>query len=77
MPSWPPGGDRVRTVSALIELKVASGRTSPDRPRDSDEVIQLIRANRLPRDFARRLHPCVHAAYEKHREYARIRREEA
>ena len=30
---------------------MASGLTAPDRPRDFDDVIQLIRANSLPADY--------------------------
>ncbi len=43
----------------LLELKLASGMTAVHRPRDLDDVIQLIRANRLPREFAEKLDPYV------------------
>lgn len=35
----------------LLELKIASGLTAQHRPRDFDDVIQLIRRNALPRDY--------------------------
>ncbi len=54
------GGLPYLTLPALIELKLASGMTTTHRPRDFDDVIQLIRANRLPRDYADRLNPYVH-----------------
>lgn len=47
----------------LIELKLASGMTSPDRPRDLDDVIQLIRALRLSDKFSRQLNPWVRAKF--------------
>ena len=47
----------------LIELKLASGMTAPDRPRDFDDVIQLIRANRLPRGYTSDLNSWVHDKY--------------
>ncbi len=43
----------------LIELKLASGMTAPDRPRDLDDVIQLIRKNDLPRAFGDELNSYV------------------
>jgi len=53
--------DAVRwlTLDKLIELKLASGMTSPGRLRDLADVQELIRLLRLPADFARRLHPYV------------------
>ena len=36
----------------MIELKLASAMTAPHRPRDFDDVIQLIRVNGLPKDYA-------------------------
>ncbi len=35
----------------LVELKLASGMTAPDRPRDLDDVIQLVRALGAPDEF--------------------------
>jgi hypothetical protein len=49
-------GMRVLSLPALIELKLACGLSMPDRPRDFDDVIQLIRANALPEAFGDGLH---------------------
>ena len=46
-------------LETLLELKLASGMTASHRPRDFDDVIQLIRVNRLPLDFSERLNPYV------------------
>jgi hypothetical protein len=56
-------GKRMLSLPALIELNLASGLSAPDRPRDFDDVIQLIRANNLPATFAALLHPEVQAKY--------------
>ena len=66
----------VLALSALIELKLASGLTTSDRPRDFDDVIQLVRANKLPRDFAAKLNPYVHAKYDELWLAAQTRHEE-
>jgi hypothetical protein len=47
------------SLEALLELKVASGMTAPHRPRDLDDVIQLIRVNQLPLEYAATLNPYV------------------
>ena len=52
-------------LATLIEMKLASGLTSPDRPRDFDDVIQLIRANALAEHFADGLHPYVQPKYRE------------
>lgn len=44
---WP-----VLPLRTLIELKLASAQTAAHRPRDYDDVIQLVKANKLGRDFA-------------------------
>lgn len=49
----------------LLELKMASGMTAPHRPRDLDDVIQLIRVNRLSKDLSRTINPYVAAKYEE------------
>lgn len=69
-------GTAILSLPALIELKLASAMTAPDRPRDYDDVIQLIRANGLPRDYTRHLNAYVHARYEEHWGYAQIKDEE-
>jgi len=53
------------TLAVLIELKLASGMTASHRPRDLDDVIQLIRVNRLTLDYVQELSSYVH---EKFRE---------
>ena len=58
-------GVPILSLRALVELKLASGMTAPDRPRDLDDVIQLIRANQLPRDYAGGLNPYVQAKYDE------------
>jgi len=57
--------DGLQTVGLpeLIELKLASGMTAPDRPRDFDDVIQLVRALGLSRHFSRQLDPWVRAKF--------------
>jgi len=58
-------GIAILTLPVLLELKIASGMTAPHRPRDLDDTIQLIRNNRLPRDYAESLHPFVRAKFEE------------
>lgn len=58
-------GIPILSLSSLIELKLASGMTAPDRPRDFDDVIQLVRANRLSRDFGEQLNPYVRAKFDE------------
>jgi hypothetical protein len=52
-------------LETLLELKLACGMTASHRPRDLDDVIQLIRVNRLPLDFAERLNPYVAAKFRE------------
>ncbi len=66
-------GTPVLKLRDLIELKLASGMTSPDRPRDLDDVIQLIRKNDLARDFEAELNPYVHEAWRRLWDASRIR----
>ena len=47
------------SLNALLELKLASGMTAAHRPRDLDDVIQLIRANQLSAKYAEQLNPYV------------------
>ncbi len=46
-------------LKSLLELKIASGMTAPHRPRDLDDVIQLIRINALKKDYSDQLNPFV------------------
>lgn len=47
------------SLKTLLELKLACGMTTSHRPRDLDDVIQLIRAKELPLDYAESLDPYV------------------
>ena len=58
-------GIPILSLQALVELKLASGMTAPDRPRDLDDVIQLIRANELPRNYADQLNSYVRTKYDE------------
>lgn len=69
--NWP-----IPRLNALIELKCASGMTAMERPRDFDDVIQLIRINQIKREFAEDLNPYVRATFAKLWEAAQIRRPE-
>lgn len=62
-------GKRYVDLATLVGMKVASAMTAPDRPRDFDDVIRLIRSNELGEHFADGLHPYVR---EKYRELWRI-----
>jgi len=53
------------SLAKLIELKLASGLTAPDRPRDFDDVIQLMRANQLGQHFADTMHSYVQPKYRE------------
>jgi len=50
-------------LPTLIELKLASGMTAPDRLKDLADVQELIRLLRLPADFADQLQPFVREKY--------------
>jgi hypothetical protein len=60
------------SLETLIELKIASGMTAPHRLRDLADVIELIRANGLARDFQSRLHPYVRERFLELWEAAQI-----
>jgi hypothetical protein len=53
------GGIRVIELPRLVELKLASGLTVPDRLRDLADVQELIRAEQLDESFAARLDASV------------------
>jgi hypothetical protein len=63
-------GIRVLALEKLVELKLASGMTAPHRRRDLSDVQDLIRAVRLPLDFAERLDTSVQAVYRELRQEA-------
>ena len=50
-------------LSRLIELKLASGMTAPDRLKDLADVQEVIRIKRLPRELAVELDPFVRDKY--------------
>jgi hypothetical protein len=56
-------GIRIVTLEKLIELKLASGMTAPDRLRDLADVQELIKIRPLSCDFAERLDPYVRDKY--------------
>ncbi len=53
------------SLPSLLELKLASGMTAPHRPRDLDDVIQLIRANQLSSQYSNELNPYVREKYNE------------
>jgi hypothetical protein len=59
------------TLPRLIELKLASGMTSPGRLKDLSDVLELIKALDLPGTFAEGLDPFVRAKFEELWEVAR------
>lgn len=52
-------GVRVVTIEKLVELKLASGMTAPDRLKDLADVQELIKVRGLAADFAEELNPYV------------------
>jgi hypothetical protein len=51
------------TLEKLIELKLASGMTAPDRLKDLADVQELIKIRALTSDFAEKLDPYVRNKY--------------
>ena len=56
-------GVRFATLEKLIELKLASGMTAPDRLKDLADVQELIKIRGLSSDFAEKLDPYVREKY--------------
>jgi len=52
-------------LSALVELKLASGMTNPRRVRNLADVQELIDVLRLPQEFANQLNPFVREKYDE------------
>lgn len=52
-------------VDRLVELKLASGLTNPDRLKDLADVQELVRAAELPLELTSRLDPMVQAKYQE------------
>jgi hypothetical protein len=53
------------SLPLLIELKLASGISTPRRMRDLADVQELIELLQLPADFADRLNPYVQGKYRE------------
>lgn len=58
-------GIRFVTLEKLIELKLASGMSAPDRLKDLADVQELIKLRKLNADFASRLDPYVRDKYRE------------
>jgi hypothetical protein len=56
---------RYLPLSKLIELKLASGMSAPHRMKDLADVLELIRAVKLPRDFGNQLDASVREKYDE------------
>lgn len=56
-------GIRFVTLEKLIELKLASGMTAPDRLKDLADVQELIKVHGLTDEFATKLNPYVRGQY--------------
>ena len=58
-------GERFRILSLpkLVEIKLASGMTAPHRLKDLADVLELVRAAKLPAELAASLNPYVRAKY--------------
>lgn len=56
-------GIRILKLGKLIELKLASGMTAPDRLRDLADVQELIKLKQLDVEFVEHLHPYVRTKY--------------
>jgi hypothetical protein len=58
-------GERFRILSlpTLIELKLASGMTAPHRLKDLADVLELVRAAKLPAELTASLDPYVRDKY--------------
>ena len=64
---------RVLPLRSLIELKLASGMTAPHRGQDLVDVMELIRASGLDRDYAASLNEYVRPAFLHQWDLAQIR----
>jgi len=58
-------GVKFPTLEKLIELKLASGMTAPDRLKDLADVQELIKIRNLSSDFAHKLNPYVREEFLK------------
>src|SRR5437868_6772854 len=62
-PSIEIDGVKFPTLEKLIELKLASGMTAPDRLKDLADVQELIKIRGLSSEFAERIDPYVREQY--------------
>jgi hypothetical protein len=70
-------GVRTITLKKLIELKLASGISAPDRLKDLADVQELIRLKGLGAEFSRELDPSVRGKYlELHQAIGQARERE-
>jgi hypothetical protein len=58
-------GIRFLKLGKLIELKLASGMSAPHRMKDLTDVLELIRAAKLPRELGRELDASVRGKYDE------------
>lgn len=58
-------GFRVLPIHRLVELKLASGMSNPDRLKDLADVQELIRAASLPAELAGELDASVRTKYHE------------
>ena len=56
-------GIKFLSLSAIVELKLASGMTGADRMKDLADVQELIKLLSLPSDFGSKLNPYVQAKF--------------
>ena len=63
-------------LPTLLELKLASGMTAPDRLKDLADVQEVIRLRQLPRTLAAQLNPFVRDRYIELWESVQQRRDE-
>jgi len=59
------GRFRVVSLPRFVEMKLASGMTAPHRLQDLADVLRLVGATKLPREFGDSLDPYVRAKYDE------------
>jgi len=55
----------VVALPRLVEMKLASGMTAPHRLQDLADVLRLIQAAELPREFGAQLDPYVRDKFDE------------
>jgi hypothetical protein len=66
-------GIKYLNLTTLVELKLASGMTNPERMKDLADVLELIKILGLPTNFAENLHPFVREKFQELWQAARPR----